>query len=92
MMASIALEPERGSKRALLMELKHPHEMRHCKNGRIVVLNLISGGTIKGVFKALVDDDTIWISSLDTYSTFGVGCELVSNYYEEWDILNSCKP
>lgn len=70
-------------KRTVEMELKEPHEIENCEEGKAVMLNLRNGETYTGIFKGMDDDEYIMLGSLSGGNTIGLKVNWVNDYFEQ---------
>ncbi|MFK7048745.1 hypothetical protein FLACOL_01087 [Flavobacterium columnare] len=68
-------------KRTILMELKEPHEIEDCEEGKAVMFNLRNGETYTGIFKGM--DGDIMLGSLSGGSTISLKVNWVNDYFEQ---------
>jgi hypothetical protein len=61
--AEVEIDFKEG-KRTIEMELKEPHEIEDCEEGKAVMLNLRNGETYTGIFKGMDGDEDIMLGSL----------------------------
>lgn len=72
----------KDGKKTIQMQLKESYELDDCPIDTVIMLNLINGDTLTGLFKGINEEDTM-IGSLDGKHTLGYKNEYVSNYFEE---------
>lgn len=71
-----------AGKKTIEMLLKKSREIEACEEGKVIMLNLINGEHVTGVFKGMADDD-VKIQSLGGEHTLGYKVYWVTNYFEE---------
>jgi len=80
--AEVEIDFKEG-KRTIEMELKEPHEIEDCEEGKVVMLNLRNGETYTGVFKGMDGEDDIMLSSLSGGYAIGLKVNWVNDYFEQ---------
>lgn len=68
--------------REIEMELKKSWDIEYCEKGKVVVVNLVDGQQLTGIFKGMADEDVL-LGTLDGKLTLGYKQHWISNYFEE---------
>ncbi len=69
-------------KKTIEMELKKRYDLDECENDTVIILNLINGEQLTGLFKGVNDEDTM-IGSMDGKHTLGYKHHYIRDYFEE---------
>lgn len=71
-------------KKDIEMVLKEGHEIEDCEEGTVVMLNLVDGQQLTGIFNGMSGED-VKLGSLDDKSKIMLGYNIrwVKNYFEE---------
>jgi hypothetical protein len=80
--AEVEIDFKEG-KRTIEMELKEPHEIEDCEEGKAVMLNSRNGETYTGIFKGMDGDEDIMLGSLSGGNTIGLKVNWVNDYFEQ---------
>lgn len=80
--AEVEIDFKEG-KRTIEMELKEPHEIEDCEEGKAVMLNLRNGETYTGFFKGMDGGEDIMLGSLSGGITIGLKVNWVNDYFEQ---------
>lgn len=72
-----------GRKRIIEMELKEPHEIEDCEDGKVVILYLCNGETYTGFFEGMDGNEYIVLGALSGGDTIGLKVNTVNDYFEQ---------
>jgi len=80
-LATVEIKFPTGNKE-IEMELKKGFQIEDCEKDTVVVVNLIDGQQLTGIYKGMADEDVL-LGTLDGKLTLGYKIHWVSNYFEE---------
>ena len=81
--AEVEVELPTGKKK-IEMLLKKRTEIEDCEEGKIIILNLVDGQELTGIFKGLTEDEDVKIAPLSgSKMVLGYKLKWIDNYFEE---------